>query len=225
MTSLIGPEDLKRGETLDALQEERAQVGVGVPVVAHDALGDFHDSHEGDRNERHAAQEHHCRRGAQRGQAEEERNRGNEGVEELRQVVAEIRLKLLDAFDAKLRRLACGDGLAIARPHAHELVVHERANALLGQGGCRKALFGCLGLADEPHCHGRDGREKRTDQVDSCGVAGKHGLQQATYAHEQDDVGQKGQPLQGDVGSDVTHDAGNEGKQAFIKHGDSSAIS
>ena len=64
MTPLIGPEDLKRGETLDALQEERAQVGVGVPVVAHDALGDFHDSHEGDRNERHAAQEHHCGRGA-----------------------------------------------------------------------------------------------------------------------------------------------------------------
>ena len=176
MTPLIGPEDLKRGETLDAFQEKRAQVGVGVPVVAHDALGDLHDSHEGDRNERHAAQEHHCRRGAQRGQAEEERNRGNEGVEELRQVVAEIRLKLLDAFDAKLRRLACGDGLAIARPHAHELVVYERAHALLGQGGRRKALLGCLGLADEPHCHGHDGREKRANRVDSCGVAGKHGL-------------------------------------------------
>ena len=107
----------------------------------------------------------------------------------MRQVVAEIRLKLLDAFDAKLRRLARGDGLAIARPHAHELVVHERAHALLGQGGRRKALLGCLGLADEPHCHGHDGHKKRTSQVDSCGVAGKHGLQQAAYAHEQDDVG------------------------------------
>ena len=189
MTPLIGPEDLERGETLDALQEECAQVGVGVPVVAHDALGNLHDSHEGDRNKRHTAQEYHRRRGAQRGQAEEERNRGNEGVEELWQVVAEIRLKLLDAFDAKLRRLACGNGLAIARPHAHELVVYERAHALLGQGGRRKALLGCLGLADEPHCHGHDGREERTNQVDSCGVAGKHGLQQATYAHEQDDIG------------------------------------
>ena len=225
MTPLIGPEDLERGETLDALQEERAQVGVGVPVVAHDALGDFHDSHEGDRNERHAAQEHHCGRGAQWGQAEEERNRGNEGIEEVRQVVAEIRLKLLDAFDAKLCRLARGDSLAIARPHAYKLVVHERAHALLGQGGCRKALLGCLGLTGEPYCHGHDGHEDRAGQVGPYGGTRKHGLQQATHAHEQDDVGQKGQPLQGDVGGDVAHDAGNEGKQAFVKHSGSSAIS
>ena len=225
MALLIGPEDLERGETLDAFQKECAQVGVGVPVVAHDALGDLHDSHEGDRDERHTAQEHHCGRGAQRGQAKEERNRGNEGVKELRQVAAEIRFKLLDAFDAKLRRFACGNGLAIAWSHAHELVVHERAHALLGQGGRCKALLGCLGLAGEPHCHGHDGHEKRASQVYSCGAASKHGLQQSAYAHEQDDVGQQGQPLQGDVAGDVAHDTGNEGKQALIKHGDSSAIS
>ena len=89
----VGLVDLERGQTLQVLEERAAQVGVGAPVGAHDALGDLLHRHDGQGDERHARQEGRRRGQAQGREAREQREGGQNRVEQLRDVLAEVALQ------------------------------------------------------------------------------------------------------------------------------------
>ena len=135
MPLLVGAVDLQRGQALQVFQKRAAQIGVGAPVLAHHALGDLLNSHDGDGDKRHAHQQRHGCGQAQRRQAREQGHRRQHRIEQLRQILAEIAFQLLAAFDADLHRFAGGDMLGIRRPHAHQLVVHLATHGELRRHG------------------------------------------------------------------------------------------
>ena len=81
---LVGTVNLERGQALDILEKHAAKVGVGAPVVAHGALGEFLHCHNGGGNERRTHNERHSRRQRDRCQAGEQRKRSQHRVEQLR---------------------------------------------------------------------------------------------------------------------------------------------
>ena len=216
---LVGAVYLERGQSLDILEEHAAEVGVGTPVVAHGALGEFLHRHDGCGDERHAHDERRCRRQRDRRQAGEQRERGQHRVEQLRQVRAEVAFQLLGALHADLNGLARGDTLAIRRPQAHELVVHLLAHGALGNLACSQSHTLRERLARHAHDHGQRGENSEVRRRLHGDRIGEQRLQKRADHEEQGDIGKKGDPLEHDIGSDKLPRRRNEGEQAFVEHG------
>ena len=133
----VGLVDLERGEALEVLEERVAQRSVLVPVAREDALGHLLDGHDDQRNERDADEKPHRGGKARRCHHAEERDRCEHRVEELRQVLAEVRLELLAALDGELHDLGGEDVLRVPGAKAQELLVYattQRALHVLRRG-------------------------------------------------------------------------------------------
>ena len=215
----VGLVDLERGQTLQVLEERAAQVGVGAPVGAHDALGDLLHRHDGQGDERHARQEGRRRGQAQGREAREQREGGQNRVEQLRDVLAEVALQLLAALHAHLHGLGSGHPLGVGGPEAHELVVHLLAHRALG--GLRRGQPATLRARQARHAH-RDGGRRRAPQAPKPRAHVEHAFEprlheQAEQNHERH-VGRERDPLQRHVGHDGPARGGHHAQKTHAEH-------
>ena len=96
---VVGLVDLERGEALQVLQEAVTQRRVLVPVGSEQALRDslYDHDHEGD--ERHEHEQDDRGRHADGRRDGKQRDRREQGIEELGQVLAKVGLELLGTLD------------------------------------------------------------------------------------------------------------------------------
>lgn len=132
----------------------------------------------------------------------EQRQGGEQGVEKLRQVLAEIALELFGALDAHLH----GDGrrhsLAVSGPERCELVVD-----LLADGTFRaRSGLAAHALRRRLTYHAHHDRHRRhrnhADRHARVSRALERRLQEQADDHEQRDIARKGHPLKRHIGDD-----------------------
>ena len=131
VAGLVGLVDLEGREALEVLQKRIAQIGVLVPVRAQDALGHLLDRHDNDGDQGHA-DEKDDRRGQANGcHHKEQGHRSQDRVEQLRQVLAKVGLKLLAALDRKLDDLGRGDLLGVVGTQGQQFLKDAAAQRAL----------------------------------------------------------------------------------------------
>ena len=204
---------------MDVLEERTAEIGVGTPVRAHHAFGDPHHRHDRKRDERHQDEQRESGRQRQGRQDGEQRERRQNRVEQLREVLPEIALELLDALDADLDRLARGDVLAIGASQAHELVVDLLAHGLPGLGG--GALAHALGerLAHGAHDDGGRARGEQRREGGAVGGSLDQILDERADQQKQRYVRHEGDPLKRHVGDDAAHRPRHHRDESLVEHG------
>ena len=119
--------DLQRGQPLQILQKGIAELCVLSPIARQELFCPRLHRRNGDRDQRNAYQQRKRSRHIDKAQYGKERQRCEHGVEKLRQISAEIRLKLIHALDCDLHDLRRGDLLGIRRAEAQQLFVDLRA--------------------------------------------------------------------------------------------------
>ena len=95
----VSPIDLERRESFEILEEGIAELGVLVPIGRKDALCDLLHSHDRERDERHEDEQHDSGSKVHRGNHDKERDRCQDRIEELRQILPEVGLELLASLD------------------------------------------------------------------------------------------------------------------------------
>lgn len=131
----VGPVDLEGREPLQVLEEGVAERRVARPVPGEQALRPGLDGGDGDGDERHADEQHRRGEGAHRREHREEREGRKQGVEELREVGAEVGLELVDALDGDLHDLRGERVLAVRGAEPQELLVDDGAQPPLHRAG------------------------------------------------------------------------------------------
>jgi hypothetical protein len=99
MARPVSPIDLERRESFEILEKGIAELGVLVPVGRKDALCDLLHSHDRERDERHEDEQHDGSCQIHRRNHDEERDRRQDRIEELRQILPEVGLELLASLD------------------------------------------------------------------------------------------------------------------------------
>ena len=157
--------------------------------------------------------------GSDRGRKRHEQRQGGEqGIEKLRQVLAEVALELLGALDAHLHGDARRHGLAVGGPERRELVVDLLANGAFRAGSGLAAHALRRRLAHHAH-HDRPRRHrKNADRHSRVSRALERRLQEQADDHEQRDIARKGHPLKRHIGDDELDSARHHRKQTFIEH-------
>ena len=122
---------LQRRQPLQILQEGVPQRRVLTPVFAKQLLRPALHRHYRHGDERHADKQHRGAQHADRAEHGEQRQRCEHGVEELRQICAEVRLQLVDALDGHLHHLGGVGLLAVGRAQAQQLFVYQPAQRAL----------------------------------------------------------------------------------------------
>ena len=95
----VSPIDLERRESFEILEEGIAELGVLVPIGRKDALCDLLHSHDRERDERHEDEQHDSGSKIHRGNHDKERDRCQNRIEDLRQILPEVGLELLASLD------------------------------------------------------------------------------------------------------------------------------
>ncbi len=224
LLELVGLVDLERGEALEVLKERVSELGVLAPVAAEQPLCPGLHRCDGDRDERYAHEQHHGRRNAHEGEGHEERERREHGVEELRQVRAEVGLELVASLNDHLHDLGGAHVLAIARPQAQELLVDAVAQRALD-----------LAAGEKPHARGAHGGKAAHDGRAGHAGGEKNEVLLARRARPErgerpaDDehhahVGHKRRPLEGHARAHVPHAPRHDADEPSVDHHVSSPL-
>ena len=156
--------DFQRGQPLQILQKGIAELRVLPPVARQELFCPRLHRRNGRRDERHAHEQHDRRRHIDKAQYGKERQRREHGVEKLRQISAEIRLKLIHALDRDLHDLRRGDVLGIRRTEAQQLFVDLRAQRFFHRARRQVAHARGAGRAQPANEHGRGRNCRRCQQ-------------------------------------------------------------
>ena len=207
--------DLEGGEALEVLEEAVAQLGVLVPVLAQDALCHLLHRHDGHGDERHAEQQHDRRGQAHGRHHRKQRHRRQHGIEELREVLAKVGLKLLAALHGELHHLGRGHLVRVAGAHGQELLVDAAAQHALDVLGGGKALAGgkARGHHAQDDAHGQQGpRHPRHRHARD--QRGRHPCNDPDQCH----VAHQAHPLPGHRGQHVPQGLGHQRQKPFVHH-------
>ncbi len=113
--------DFQRGQPLQILQKGIAELCILPPIARQELFCPCLHRRNSDRDQRNAHEQRKRSRHIDKTQYGKERQRCEHGVEKLRQISAEIRLKLIHALDCDLHDLRRGDLLGIRRAKAQQL--------------------------------------------------------------------------------------------------------
>ena len=156
--------DFQRGQPLQILQKGIAELRVLPPVARQELFCPRLHRRNCRRDERHAYQQHDRCRYVDKAQYGKERQRREHGVEKLRQISAEIRLKLIHALDRDLHDLRRGDVLGIRRAEAQQLFIDLRAQRFFHRARRQVAHARGAGRAQPANEHGRGRNCRRCQQ-------------------------------------------------------------
>ncbi len=131
MTRGVGLVNLERSEPLEILQKVIAQLGITIPILAQDALGNLLHCNNGHWNERYAEKQYNGRRQANGNNNSKQRKRRCHRIEELRKILPKVGLKLLTALYRKLYNLGRRNMLRIARAQHEQLFIDTTAQCAL----------------------------------------------------------------------------------------------
>ena len=212
---LVGLVDLEGREALEVLEEGVAQLGVLVPVLAEDALGDLLHEHDDHGDERHAHEQHHGRGQAKRRHHEEEGDGREHGVEELGQVLAKVGLELLAALHGELHDLGRGDELGVVGAKNQQLLVDAAAQHALHvlRGG--EALVRGEARGDDA---GDDAQGKHAEQWLRQHAARHQSRKRLGDDPHHGDVSEKPHPLREHRKQHMSHRLRDEPQEPFVHH-------
>ena len=224
LLELVGLVDLEGGKALEVFQERVAELGVLPPVAAEQPLCPGLHRSDGHGDERHAHEQHHGRRHVHKDQDHKERERREHGVEELRQVRAEVGLELVTPLNGHLHDLRGAHVLAVARPQAQEFLVDTMTQRALD-----------LAAGEKPHARGahsgkpaHDGRRDHTggekhEVLLARRTRPERGERPADDEHHAH-VGDERRPLQGHACAHVPHAPRHDADEPLVDHHVSSPL-
>ena len=156
--------DFQRGQPLQILQKGIAELCILPPIARQELFCPCLHRRNGDRDQRNAHEQRKRSRHIDKTQYGKERQRCEHGVEKLRQISAEIRLKLIHALDCDLHDLRRGDLLGIRRAKAQQLFVDLRAQRFFHRARRQVAHARGAGRAQPANEHGRGRNCRRCQQ-------------------------------------------------------------
>ena len=204
--------DLESRHALQVFEEGAAELGVLAPIFCQDLLGDLLHHHDRPRDQRHEQQKDEARLPASgRRKEDEQGERRDERVEELRHILAKIALKLVYSLHRLLHDLRSGHFLAVAHAEFEEFLIDQVAEL---------ALYGAGGEIAHPHCESGDKKanedrhrddHKGRDRAPGCQFAPVELLRRECDQADHHRVQKKLKPLQDDVSRNVFFAFGAQG--------------
>ena len=224
MLPAVGLVDLQGGQALDIFQKAVAEGGVFAPVFVQQLFGEFLHRHDGHGDQRHTAQQDDGRPRMDAHQQHKEGDRGQQAVEQLRQILCKVGVDLLHALTGQHDGLTGGDGLAVTRAQACEFFVNLAAQGALDILGGAVAHAGCQQGEDIPQRNGEQAEHKVLPQHLVGQPARKDGSHQLGNDPHKDDVAEHPQPLERHVRAHKAHGTPVKGDQLFVDH-DTASVS
>ena len=170
MTESVRLIDFRSRQPLKVLKKRVAQRGVFAPVFGQQLFRPalYGDDCHGD--QRHAEKQDSGAGQTDRREKQKQRQRRKHRVEKLRQIRGEIRLQLVDAFDADLHDLAGAHILLVAASEAQQFLIDQMPQLFLDGRGAQRSHAACHNIADkadEDHGGGDPDEGKRDGNVDA----------------------------------------------------------